>query len=273
MGFLLNDALIIAKARCNLKVYNDLYTLGKPRSFVLAKDLKFIFSEKILIKLNLNFNIFDKELYKRLFGYDDNKIVSFDFFSKLLKFKNNFDIDIMRKKRPKFLLDITNFQQSKKLFKKADFIYDTGSLGYVNNIGDALNNLTRILKKNGIIVHSLPSNGYTMTGNVQFNKKYLEQFYKSIRWQILFIGFAFFQSFFTKFLIVIVRGGIVSRSVDIDQNPSTYRISNYKNAIFYVVRNSLCTRKVDNIFFTKCFTISKFFRKYIKIIFVINKFK
>jgi len=264
MGFLLNDALIIAKARCNLEEYDNLYTLGKPRSFVLSKDLKFIFQKNNLKKIGINYKIFDNKLYEALFKYSDNKIITFKFFSKLIKFKNNFSIDIDKKQRPNFLLDITNFNNSKKFFNKADLIYDTGSLGYTYNIIYSLNNLSKILKKNGIIIHSLPSNGYVTTGNVQFNKIFLKNFYNSIRYQILFAGFAFYQNYFSKFIFFKPS----YRCIDIDANPSIRKLSNMKNVIFFVVRKSSQTKNIYNLFFKRCFSISIFFRRYLKIIFV-----
>lgn len=267
MGFLLNDAIVIAKARCDLKEYKNLYSLGNPRSFVASRDMKFIFSKPILKKLNINFNILDNKYYSRLLKFEDKKIVSFDFFCKLLKFKNNFSIDISRNEKPDYCLDITSKAESRKIFNKADLIYDTGSLGYTNDIVKSLNSLSKILKKNGIIVHSLPSNGYVTTGNVQFNRICLDNFYNQVKFQVLFVGYGFVNNFFTKIFFGKGRG----RIIDIESDPCLNRLKNSKCSIFYLAKKHTSNIKSSNLFFKKCFAIN-IFLKYFKGIFFFTKY-
>jgi SAM-dependent methyltransferase len=268
MGFLLNDAIIIAKARSCLQRHKNLYSLGKPKSFVLSKDMKFILSKPILQKLDINFEILDKKYYSRLLDYEDKKIISFNFFCKLLKFENNFSIDISKNEKPDFCLDITSQRESRRLFNKADLIYDTGSLGYTDNIKNSLNSLIRILKKNGIIVHSLPSNGYVTTGRVQINRFCLDSFYNQTKLQVLYVGYGFTQNFFTK--IFFGKGG--GRIVDIESEPSISRLKNSRCSIFYLVKKNACYSVKKKYFLKKCFAISIFFRKYFKGIFFFVKY-
>jgi hypothetical protein len=270
MGFLLQDAIIIAKARSGLQRYKNLYSLGKPKSFVLSKDMKFILSKPILQKLDINFEILNKKYYSRLLGYEDKKIISFNFFCKLLKFENNFSIDISKNEKPDYCLDITSHAESRRLFNKADLIYDTGSLGYTDNIKNSLYSLIRILKKNGIIVHSLPSNGYVATGRVQINRFCLDSFYNQAKLQVLFVGYGFTQNFFTK--IFFGKGGGGGRIIDIQSNPILSMLKNSRCLLFYVVKKNAYGSVQKNIFFKKCFAISIFFRKYFKGIFFFIKY-
>ena len=268
MAFLLHDVIIIAKARSGLQRHKNLYSLGKPKSFVLCKDMKFILSKPILKKLDINFEILDKKYYSRLLDYEDKKIISFNFFCKLLKFENNFSIDISKNEKPDYCLDITSQTESRRLFNKADLIYDTGTLGYVDNIKNALNSLIRILKKNGIIVHSLPSNGYVTTGRVQINRFCLDSFYNQAKLQVLFVGYGFTQNFFTK--IFFGKGG--GRIIDIESKPNMTRLQNSKCQLFYLVKKNTYGIIKKNLFFKKCFTINIFFRKYFKEIFFFIKY-
>ena len=270
MGFLLHDAIIIAKARSGLQSHKNLYSLGKPKSFVLSKDIKFILSKPILQKLDINFEILNKKYYSRLLGYEDKKIIRFNFFCKLLKFENNFSIDISKNEKPNYCLDITSQTESRRLYNKADLIYDTGSLGYTDNIKNSLNSLIRILKKKGIIVHSLPSNGYVTTGRVQFNRFCLDSFYNQVKLQVLFVGYGFTQNFFTK--IFFGKGGGGGRIIDIQSNPTLSMLKNSRCLLFYVVKKEAYGSMQKNIFFKKCFAISIFFRKYFKGIFFFIKY-
>lgn len=270
MGFLLHDAIIIIKARSGLQSHKNLYSLGKPKSFVLCKDMKFILSKPILQKLDINFEILDKKYYSRLLGYEDKKIISFNFFCKLLKFKNNFSIDINKNEKPDYCLDITRQTESRRLFNKADLIYDSGSLGYTDNIKNSLNVLIRILKKNGIMVHSLPSNGYVTTGKVQINRFCLDSFYNQAKLQVLFVGYGFTQNFFTK--IFFGKGGGGGRIIDIESEPRISRLKNSRCSIFYLVKKDTYGSVQKNLFFKKCFAISIFFRKYFKGIFFYTKY-
>ena len=129
MGLLLNDLILLMKVRQSCPKNINIFTLGRPTSHVLNEDLKFLMKTQILEKLEISTNIIDDYYLKRLNKQPDKEKATFNFFTKLIKIKDYFSIDINKKSKPTYCIDITK-KINKNLMNKADLIYDTGSLSY-----------------------------------------------------------------------------------------------------------------------------------------------
>ena len=186
MGFQIDDAVTFLMIKNNhIEKEIDLYTLGKPTSHVIASDLRYVLKSRNLSKLGIKQIKLDRTQKLLLSKMQNNKIIEFHFFVKLLNFKSYKSIDIDKKAKPNYVLDITK-KIPKYLINKADMIYDTGSIGYVANPFLGLIFLDKILKTKGIIYHKNPHNNYIDSGYYQINRstfnnfyvKYLKNFYK-----------------------------------------------------------------------------------------------
>jgi hypothetical protein len=72
-------------------------------------------------------------------------------------------------------------------------IYNTGSLGYVNDPIAGLNFLNILLKVNRIIVHQSSHNGFIKTGYFQFNISFFIDYYKKLILKLFTHLMVFFQ--------------------------------------------------------------------------------
>ena len=231
MGFILNDVIILAKNAEHLKKRNSLFTFGNPTSHVNYKDLKFVLNKRNLKKFNINENNLNNIFLDKVRKSHGKELVSFEFFSKLLNFKNFYSLDIDPNENPTFCLDITNENLDEKFISKADMIYDSGSLGYTNNPVAALNFLVKLLKNDGIIVHQSSHNGFIKTGYFQFNSSFFFDYYKENNLSILSSSFVFFSTWVKK----ILKG---KWKIDIYEKPKKHRLISEKNSIYFVVKKN-----------------------------------
>ena len=231
MGFLLNDVIVLAKNAEFLVNRNHLFSLGNPISHVNSRDLKFVLSKHNLKKFNISEKYLNKAILSdlRKLSLKEKKIISFEYFTKLLNFKKFSSIDIDPKELPTFCIDITKKHINDDFISKADMIYDTGSLGYIKDPIAGLNFLIRLLKINGIIVHQSSHNGFIKTGYFQFNIQFFLDYYNKNNLKVIFTCFGFFSSWLKK----ISMG---KWKIDIDENPNLNRIKKEKNSLYFVVK-------------------------------------
>ena len=75
------------------------------------------------------------------------------------------------------IFDLNQTLLRNDLIDKYDFIYDGGTLEHIFNIGNALINLSRMLKTNGMVFHANPSNGYIDHGFFQISPTFYFDYY------------------------------------------------------------------------------------------------
>ena len=136
-----------------------------------------IFSNKKLLKLTKKYriNIKTKEI--------NNKISS-EFFFKLFNFSNVQSIDKNKYENASIIKDL-NYKISKIFYNKFDAIYDGGSLEHVFNPSEALFNITRMLKKNGYVMHLTPCNNYIDHGFYSISPTLYKDFYEQNNFKII----------------------------------------------------------------------------------------
>jgi hypothetical protein len=120
---------------------------------------------------------------------ENNRVVNFLFFIKLLNFKTYKSIDYDKNTRADYFFDLTkkipNF-----LKNKSDFIYDTGTLTCVENLYKALEFVNLLLADNGIVYHKCTTNNFVFSyGYYQINESAFKNFYKN-KYQILITAYS-----------------------------------------------------------------------------------
>jgi len=187
MGFQIDDAIIFIKLTSDFPDKKNLYTLGNPDSYLLAAELKYLIKDKFIKKINSN--KLNSIYLKKLESMQNNRVVNFLFFIKLLNFKSYKSIDCNKNTNADYFFDLTkkipNF-----LKNKSNFIYDTGTLPYVENPYKALEFVNLLLADNGIVYHKCSTNNNLFTdGYYQINESAFKNFYKN-KYKILFTAYS-----------------------------------------------------------------------------------
>jgi hypothetical protein len=269
MGLLLNDVIFIMKVRQNCPENINIFTLGSPTSHILNEDIKFLISRKVLNKIGIDHKIVDNFYLKQLSEKPNNEKITFDFFTKLIKIKKYFSIDINKRTKPTFCVDITK-KISRKFINKADLIYDTGSLSYTLSHLDALGFLNKLLKKNGTIIHQSANNGSSNTGYCQINKSFFDFYYK--KYEKILIGYGFCDNFLNS----LKKKRTSSRIIHLVSNPSINELNNKKNYLYYAVKKKYYAVKKKKETASQQFYFysdNKVFRKYFKSLRFFSKIK
>ena len=157
--------------------------------FKLSKKIKFrgellqIGNQEVLLKKNKLINLFHKYYINKNKIYFKEKINSKAFFE-IFGFSKIKSLDVSAYENADLIEDL-NYPLKKKYFNKFDFIYDGGSLEHVFNIAQGLKNLTYLVKKNGYIMHLLPSNNYIDHGFYTVSPTLLKDFYTQNNFKII----------------------------------------------------------------------------------------
>jgi hypothetical protein len=236
MGYLLNDVIVLTKNAEFLVNRDHLISLGVPTSHVNSRELKFALSKYNLKKFNISEKCLNKFMLSDIRKLKENKIISFEYFTKLLNFKKFSTIDIDPKEKPNFIIDITKKNINVDFISKADMIYDTGSLGYVDNPIAALNFLNSLLKVNGIIAHQSSHNGFIKTGYFQFNISFFLDYYKKNNSEIVYSSYGFFKLDFLNRLKKYIFG---KWKINIEENPNLNRIKKEKNVLYFIAKKRM----------------------------------
>lgn len=263
MGLLLNDVILLMKVRQSCPKNINIFTLGPPTSHVLNEDLKFLIKPEILEKLGIRANIIDDYYLKKLNKQPDKEKATFNFFTKLIKIKDYFSIDINKKSKPTYCIDITK-KINKNLMNKADLIYDTGSLSYTGSHFNALNFLNKLLKKKGIILHQSTNNGSPVTGYCQINRSYFDFYYK--KYEKILVCYGFCDNFLNYFR----TNKKSSRIIHIDSDPKLVELMNKKNYLYYAVKKVEKNNSSNKKFYF--YSDNKIFRKYFQSLLFISRF-
>ena len=112
------------------------------------------------------------------------KIEAQDFFT-LLGFSNCKSMDFSDYQQADYLYDLNNSNLPERLFNIADLIYDTGTLEHCFNTPVVLENIHHMLKKEGVIIHATPTNGYIDHGFYQISPTLYHDYYRSNSYHIL----------------------------------------------------------------------------------------
>jgi len=166
MGLTIGSANKIIKL--TFKTKHLMLTLGKQSVAFYLNDLKKYILVNASDKIRGRFNYL---IAKKKFIYlkKENKKHINDFFYHLLGFKKIVSLDVSGYQGANIIFDLNKNYIPNKIKNIADFILDASTLEHIFNTKNALQNLHKILKKNGLICHILPSNNMPKDGFYQFS--------------------------------------------------------------------------------------------------------
>ena len=171
MGIAPGAAELLFRCSKKIKFKGKLLQLGNQK--IICSKKKFIKLKNKYHNKNIKINSEEK--------FDSN------LFFKLLNFNQVQSIDVNNYENATIIEDL-NFPVKKKYYEYFDFIYDGGTLEHIFNISQALNNLCKIVKTKGYIMHLSPVNNYIDHGFYSINPTLLKDYYEQNNFKILEIN-------------------------------------------------------------------------------------
>lgn len=163
-------------------------TLGKQDIWSTYKDLKNI-SRKMKYPLNMRSEV---ELSPKKEMREDKLISDRTLFSSL-GFTDCFSIDFSDYEHANFLFDLNSKDLPPQLENAFEVIIDGGTIEHVFHIPRALENIFKMLKVKGRIIHISPSSNHVDHGFYMFSPTLFSDFYEKNKWEInrhVFIQYA-----------------------------------------------------------------------------------
>ena len=173
MGLPLEVSLIIIESTKN-SPKNKVLCLGKQ---FLGFSVNKLLDSKKKYGHTINLDCFSDK--------NSNKILTQEEFFNSLGFKTVDTLDVDSYEGANIIFDLNNDECPKNLINQYDFIYDGGTLEHVFNIGIALKNLSKFLKKQGVVFHSNPCNGYIDHGFYQISPTLYFDYYLRNEFEIV----------------------------------------------------------------------------------------
>ena len=181
--------------------------------FKLSKKIKFkgsllqVGNQDILFSSYKLLKLLKKYKYRKIKLNNKKKIKS-EFFFKLFNLNDIKSIDINKYENADIIEDL-NVPIKKKYYNNFNLIYDGGSLEHVFNISEGLQNLNKMLKPNGYIMHLLPCNNYIDHGFYSISPTLLRDFYIQNNY-------------------IIIENYLVKQKFDLSKN-SVWEVYNYEH--------------------------------------------
>lgn len=133
---------------------------------------------------------FEEFLTKRNIQYISNNKFKFknsvpnEVFFEHLGFKEVYSLDVSNYENPSFVADL-NLDVDEKLHNKFDCIYDGGTIEHVFNIPKFFENIFKMLKVGGYIMHMTPSNNFLDHGFYSISPTLYYDYYSKNKFKIL----------------------------------------------------------------------------------------
>jgi len=148
MGLPIDVSLIVIELTNKINK-GKVLCLGKQ---VLGFKVRDLINSKSNFRHNIDISVFDK--------IDLDIELTQELFFNTLGFKHVDTLDVDEYEGANIIFDLNQENIPEKLTNTYDFIYDGGTLEHVFNIGTALKSLSIFLKRDGVICHMNPCNGY-----------------------------------------------------------------------------------------------------------------
>ncbi|MBU3621109.1 hypothetical protein [Polynucleobacter sp. CS-Odin-A6] len=140
-----------------------------------------------LRKLMLKYGVLNNDIsiseckYNNITKY--GKTINQDTMFKMLGCNRIDSIDISSKEEPTYTIDIGS-KILESLYDTWDVLIDFGTLEHIYNIPAALNNISKIVKSGGQIIHLNPISGSILHGYYQISPNLYKDFYNEINYTI-----------------------------------------------------------------------------------------
>ena len=172
MGLMLYDAAILAHVCQEKKLKKTVVCLGEPHLYLTAKSL-FMACNDLKIK-------FPESLDPK----DDGKLTGERFF-KALGFEEYMSLDYDEYEGSQIIHDLNNPDLPEKYHGITDFIYDTGTFEHVFKLTNGFSCIHKLLRNEGMVFHTNPSNGYLDHGFYQISPTLYYDYYRKNNYEII----------------------------------------------------------------------------------------
>ena len=112
------------------------------------------------------------------------KFISDDSFFKSLGFSDVAAMDYSSYESARYIFDLNCSEVPEHLLEAFDVIIDGGTIEHVFHVPNALNNIHKMLRQNGRIIHMSPSSNYMDHGFYMFSPTLFWDFYKTNEYEI-----------------------------------------------------------------------------------------
>ncbi len=110
--------------------------------------------------------------------------ISDDCLFKSLGFSESKALDVSNYESAHYIFDLNNAEVPKQLFKTFDVIIDGGTIEHIFHIPNTLNNIYKMLRQGGRIIHICPSSNHIDHGFYMFSPTLLWDFYETNKFDI-----------------------------------------------------------------------------------------
>lgn len=116
--------------------------------------------------------------------YLASEISSYDLFY-LMGFKKVMALDLSRYEGADIVFDLQNEILPSELIEQFDFIYDGGTLEHVFDVSKAMDNISKMLKITGVVIHDVPAANWIDHGFYSFSPSLFIDYYKKYSFKML----------------------------------------------------------------------------------------
>ena len=179
MGFVKGNMIPILKECRQRPFYGSLLCLGYPDAyFTIDQFKKMASATKIKLDPSVDLEISEREYFAKL-GH-----ISGDSLFRSFGFQQVDALDFSQFEGANIVFDLNDGKLPVDFENKYDAIIDHGTIEHVFNIPNALNNIFKMLKIDGRIIHSSPSSNLVDHGFYMFSPTLFHDFYTANKFEI-----------------------------------------------------------------------------------------
>lgn len=179
MGMNKHDVKVWLKEASRRPFKGRVLTLGRQDVF---------FSEESLRKMALEFGIKLSEsspvTFSRKPELAAKSYISDDYLFKSLGFSESKTMDFSTYESADYIFDLNEKEVPERLLGTFDVIFDGGTIEHIFHLPNVLNNLYKMLARNGRIIHISPSSNFIDHGFYMFSPTLFWDFYKANKFEI-----------------------------------------------------------------------------------------
>ena len=94
-------------------------------------------------------------------------------------------LDVSRYEGADYIYDLNDVNTPDSFKNRFDVIFDGGTIEHVFNVANTMSNIFAMLKTDGVVIHSTPSNNYVEHGFYQFSPTFFYDYYSTNNFDIL----------------------------------------------------------------------------------------
>jgi len=171
MGMMIYDALVMAKIASGLPKPRKVLTLGVPTlNFSAVQFRRALNAHPDIVRTT-------EPLFRNFQGYKD--------FFHHLGFERVDALDVSNYEGADIIGDLNDPRLAQEIADQYDLVYDSGTLEHVFDASTGLRTINCLVNHSGVVLHSVPANGFMDHGFWQISPNLLRSFYQSAGFAVL----------------------------------------------------------------------------------------